>query len=177
MATTVLGTAAYMAPENVEGARPDARSDVYSLGLVLYEMLAGRLPFEGESVAAVTAQRLVKDPIPLRRFNQEVTPQLEAIIMKSLARDPAMRPQTAGELGDMLRTHMAGQQVALWRCGHAAATGRDARCASPTSANRPTAAPPRLGYLDHHRRDHHRGGAFCARLRHNRRRAGVVRGR
>lgn len=113
MATTVLGTAAYMAPENVEGTRPDPRSDVYSLGLVLYEMLAGRLPFEGESVAAVTAQRLVKDPIPLRRFNQDVSPQLEAITMRSLARDPAQRPQTAGEFADMLRAHQGGRRLGL----------------------------------------------------------------
>lgn len=119
MATTVLGTAAYMAPENVEGTRPDARSDVYSLGLVLYEMLAGRLPFEGESVAAVTAQRLVKDPIPLRRFNQDVTPQLERIVMQSLARDPGLRPQTAGDLADMLRQHISGGRVAVAGAGGA----------------------------------------------------------
>ncbi|HEX5939992.1 MAG TPA: protein kinase [Dehalococcoidia bacterium] len=142
MATTVLGTAAYMAPENVEGARPDARSDVYSLGLVLYEMLAGRLPFEGESVAAVTAQRLVKDPIPLRRFNPEVTPQLEAIIMRSLARDPAMRPQTAGELGDMLRTHMAGQQVAL---GAAVMPPPPGSTRAARARPAPISRPPRRG--------------------------------
>ena len=60
LATTVLGTAAYMAPEAIEGSRPTPSSDVYSLAMVLYELLAKRLPFEGTSPAAVGAQRLVK---------------------------------------------------------------------------------------------------------------------
>ncbi|MPZ23870.1 MAG: protein kinase, partial [Dehalococcoidia bacterium] len=150
MATTVLGTAAYMAPENVEGTRPDQRSDVYSLALVLYEMLAGRLPFEGESVAAVTAQRLVRDPIPLRRFNSEVSPQLERIIMRALARDPAERPQSAAEFGDLLRRHASGAPV-----GVAAPTPMMGPQTQATRRARPApmGAPPRR-----------RGGGFWAAL-------------
>jgi serine/threonine-protein kinase len=94
MATTVLGTAAYMAPEAVEGRRPDVRSDVYSLATVLYEMLSGRLPFEGESSAAQTAQRLVADPVPLSK-HVSVPKELEEAIMGGLERDPQKRPQTA----------------------------------------------------------------------------------
>ena len=149
MATTVLGTAAYMAPENIEGARPDARTDVYALAMVTYEMLAGRLPFEGATVAAVTAQRLVRDPIPLRRFNDEVSPQLERIIMQALARDPAVRPQTAGEFAAMLRAHSAGRSVATAAPAAIAAAPAAAR-ARPA----PMGAPPR-------RRS---GGGFWAAL-------------
>ncbi|HET9200326.1 MAG TPA: serine/threonine-protein kinase [Dehalococcoidia bacterium] len=94
MATTVLGTAAYMAPEAVEGRRPDARSDVYSLATLLYEMLAGRLPYEADSAAAVTAQRLVADPVPLSKYVSVPKP-LEQAVMTALARDPDKRPQTA----------------------------------------------------------------------------------
>ncbi|MEX2236341.1 MAG: protein kinase [Dehalococcoidia bacterium] len=102
MATTVLGTAAYMAPETVEGQRPDARSDIYSLAMVLYEQLAGRLPFEGETAAALTAQRLVRDPLPIREA-ADVEEPLAAVIMSALSRDPEARPQTAAELAEALR--------------------------------------------------------------------------
>ncbi|MPZ23058.1 MAG: protein kinase [Dehalococcoidia bacterium] len=107
MATTVLGTAAYMAPEVIEGHRPGRQSDIYSLAIVLYEMLAGRLPFEGESVAGLTAQRLVKDPIPLRRLKRDVSPQLERVIMRALARNPERRPPTAMEFAKQLEQYVA----------------------------------------------------------------------
>lgn len=102
MATTVLGTAAYMAPEAVEGMRPAACSDVYSLAMTLYESLAGRLPFSGESAAALTAQRLVKDPIPLSSI-ADVPADLAETVMKGLERDPAKRTQTAAEFAAELR--------------------------------------------------------------------------
>lgn len=101
MATTVLGTAAYMAPEVVEGRRPDARSDVYSLATLLYEMLAGRLPFEAESAAAQTAQRLVADAKPLAD-NVKVLPAVEEAVMAGLERDPDKRPQSAAEFARRL---------------------------------------------------------------------------
>jgi serine/threonine protein kinase len=107
MATTVLGTAAYMSPEVVEGGRPDARTDVYSLAVVLYEQLAGRLPFEGESMAALTAQRLVKDPTPLRRLKPEISAQLERPVMKALLRNPQKRPASADEFAQDLRNASA----------------------------------------------------------------------
>jgi serine/threonine protein kinase len=101
MATTVLGTAAYMAPEVVEGRRPDARSDVYSLATVLYEMISGRLPFEADSAAAQTAQRLVTDPLPLSKA-AKVSTTVEEAVKAALSRDPDRRPQTAAEFAARL---------------------------------------------------------------------------
>lgn len=102
LATTVLGTAAYMAPETIDGMRPEAPSDVYSLALTLYEMLAGRLPFSGESPAALTAQRLVKDPLPLSESAPDIQPMLAEIVMSALGRDPDKRTQSAQEFGAQL---------------------------------------------------------------------------
>jgi serine/threonine-protein kinase len=100
--TTIMGSAAYLAPEQIEGSRPDPRSDVYSLGLVLYQMLSGRLPFEADSLAALASQRLVQDPRPLHSHAPEVPAPLAAALMRSLARRPADRFPSATAFSDAL---------------------------------------------------------------------------
>ena len=96
--TSTLGTPDYMAPEQVEGKRGDARTDVYALGVMLFEMLAGRVPWEGDNPLAVMAQH-VNAPLPsLRELDQHIPAPLEAIVTKCLRKNPAERYSDAGEL-------------------------------------------------------------------------------
>src|SRR5487761_2794435 len=93
-AGSVMGTATYFSPEQAEGAAVDGRSDVYSLGVVLYEMLVGRPPFVGDSPAAVAHQHVHGSVPPLSEFNDAVPHDLEAIVDEALAKSPAERSQT-----------------------------------------------------------------------------------
>jgi serine/threonine protein kinase/Tfp pilus assembly protein PilF len=95
---TVMGTFTYMSPEQVRGRTLDARSDLFSLGVVLYEMLTGRLPFEGDTATDVADRILNADPPALSRFNYAVPERLDAIVLKALAKDSAFRYQSAREL-------------------------------------------------------------------------------
>jgi serine/threonine-protein kinase len=98
----VIGTARYLAPEQVNGNAVDGRADVYALGLILYEMLTGTLPFSGDSEIATAMMRLTKVPDPVRSVRPEVPPMLDAVVNRSLARDPEHRFPSAGALRDAL---------------------------------------------------------------------------
>ena len=100
---TVLGTSAYMSPEQALGQPADARSDIYSLGCVLYEMLTGEPPFRAEVAAAVMHQHVRVQPKPASERNPAVPPALNALVMEMLAKAPGDRPQTAAEVRDRLR--------------------------------------------------------------------------
>jgi eukaryotic-like serine/threonine-protein kinase len=107
----VLGTAQYFSPEQAQNEEVDARSDLYSLGVVLYEMLTGQVPFTGSSPVAI-AYRHVKDPpVPPSRINPDVTPDIEAIVLRLLAKNPSNRYASARELGDDLIRYIRGEQV------------------------------------------------------------------
>jgi eukaryotic-like serine/threonine-protein kinase len=99
---TMLGTAKYLAPEQVSGNPVDARTDLYSLGIVLYEMVCGRVPFEGDNDTATVLARLHSDPTPPRQVRPDVPPDLEAVILRALRRDPDERPASAAELRSAL---------------------------------------------------------------------------
>jgi serine/threonine-protein kinase len=100
---TIIGTALYMSPEQARGDRPDERSDVYSLGVMLYEMVSGRPPFDGETAITIMFKHL-SDPIPdICQFNAEVPEELIRIIDKVLDKDPAKRYQTPMELAEDLQ--------------------------------------------------------------------------
>ncbi len=103
-ARDILGTIAYLAPEVIQGAPADARSDVYSLGLTVYELVAGRLPFTGSSAAAIAGQRLGTPAAPLRTFAADASRGLEVALARALALSPADRYQTAGEFEAVLRS-------------------------------------------------------------------------
>jgi serine/threonine-protein kinase len=101
---TVLGTAAYLAPEQALGGNAGPEADVYSLGAVLYELLTGRPPYEFESLADVAAQHRDGTIVPVRDLEPTVPSSLEALVMRCLARDPRFRPQSAGEVAAALTT-------------------------------------------------------------------------
>lgn len=99
----VIGTVAYLSPEQIRGQKPDHRADIYALGIILYQMITGRLPFQGENTAATMMQHLTA-PIPdVRQFNRNTPPALVAVIQKALAKEASHRYQLAEELGAALR--------------------------------------------------------------------------
>jgi eukaryotic-like serine/threonine-protein kinase len=107
----VLGTAAYLSPEQAQGQTVDARSDLYSLGIVLYEMVTGKPPFTGDSAMAVAYKHVQETPLPPSSLNADVPPRLDAVVMRALAKNPANRYQSAGEFRDDLMRVIAGQEV------------------------------------------------------------------
>jgi serine/threonine-protein kinase len=102
----VIGTAQYLSPEQARGETVDARSDVYSLGCVLYEMLTGEPPFVGDSPVAVAYQHVREDPVPPSQRHTGISPELDAVVLKALAKNPENRYQTAAEMRtDLIRVH------------------------------------------------------------------------
>ncbi len=105
----VIGTATYFSPEQAQGATADARSDIYSVGVVMYELLTGAPPFSGESPVAVAYQHVQQAPEPPSRLNPNVPPGLEAIVLKAMAKNPDDRYQSASEMVEDIDRLLAGQ--------------------------------------------------------------------
>jgi len=93
----VMGTPDYISPEQVKGKRGDGRSDIYALGVMLYEMLTGKTPFQGQNPFAIMNDRLMNNPIPPRELNPEISLELQEVIYRAMEREPQNRYSTANE--------------------------------------------------------------------------------
>ena len=115
--SSLLGTPDYISPEQVKGARGDQRSDIYSMGIIFYEMLTGRVPFVGPNPLAVMNERVLNDVKAPRDLNPEISPELEEILYRALEREPRHRYATASEM--------------MWDLEHQEQVGVEARGARP----------------------------------------------
>jgi serine/threonine-protein kinase len=97
------GTLDYSSPEQILGQEIDGRSDIFSLGVILYEMLTGERPFQGKHITSVILRLLSKEPLPLTALGPHLPPELKDILSKAMAKDAAQRYQTCAELGQDLR--------------------------------------------------------------------------
>ncbi len=107
--TQILGTAAYFSPEQAKGEPVDARADVYSSGVVLYELLAGRPPFRGESPVAVAYQHVSEAPVAPSEINESIPRSLDTVVLRALAKDPFQRYQDAGAFREALDATVGGK--------------------------------------------------------------------
>ena len=147
----VIGTAQYLSPEQAKGETVDARSDLYSTGCLLYELLTVRPPFVGDSPVAVAYQHVREEPQPPSAFDPEITPEIDAIVLKALVKDPDYRYQTADEMRADIEAALDGRPVAAAAAMAAAPYGYDdrpttaLRAAEPATAMMPPATDPGYG--------------------------------
>jgi serine/threonine-protein kinase len=109
--SAVIGTAQYLSPEQARGESVDARSDVYATGCVLYELLCGQPPFVGDSPVSVAYQHVREDPKPPSIINRDVSPAVDAIVLKALAKNPQNRYQSARDMRADIQRAIAGRPV------------------------------------------------------------------
>jgi serine/threonine-protein kinase len=140
----VIGTAQYLSPEQARGERVDARSDLYSTGCLLYELLTGRPPFLGDSPVAIAYQHVRENPVPPSRLDPEIPPWADSIVLKAMAKDPAQRYQSAAEMRTDIQRALSGVPVAAPRGVGYATTQRMG--AGATMAGGPTRAIPGYEY-------------------------------
>ena len=151
---SIMGTAQYLSPEQAQGHAVSEQSDLYSIGVILYEMVTGQVPFDGESAVTIALKHVSEIPTPPCEINAAISPQLQAVIMRSLAKDPSQRFATADEFIDALEQARAGtmpaeappiaaaagvgESTAIGMSGHtlAAGAGAGAAAASGGYANR-----------------------------------------
>src|SRR5680860_1274873 len=107
----VIGTAQYLSPEQARGETADARSDLYSTGCLLYELLTGRPPFVGDSIVSVAVSHVREEPAPPSSFIPSISPSIDAIVLKALVKDRDDRYQSAGEMRRDIERALAGRPV------------------------------------------------------------------
>jgi eukaryotic-like serine/threonine-protein kinase len=147
----VIGTAQYLSPEQARGERVDARSDLYSVGCLLYELLTGRPPFTGDSPVAIAYQHVRENPIPPSRVDPELPSWADPITLRAMAKDPADRYQSANEMRSDIQRALSGYPVAaqLRPTSTYAAAGAGTRRMDPmgqTQLQGPTGAIPPYEY-------------------------------
>jgi eukaryotic-like serine/threonine-protein kinase len=149
---SVVGTAAYLAPEQARGEEAAPASDVYALGVVIYQLLTGRLPWEGTTLAELAIRRENERPLPPSSYDSAVSQALSTAVLRSLEGDPALRYSTARQLSAALRAGLAGQEppeveaeapTRALAGGTTEATRRLPPSEPPAAPARPAPAPPR----------------------------------
>lgn len=108
---TIVGSVHYFSPEQARGGITAAKSDIYSVGVVLYEMVTGKVPFEGDTPIAIALKHIQDQPLPPSRINPQVTPELERIILRAMEKDVTMRYMSAGDMARDLRKLLPGKQA------------------------------------------------------------------
>ena len=136
---SVVGTAAYLAPEQVRGEEATPATDVYALGVVLYQFLTGRLPYEGSSLAELAVRQQNEKPLPPSTYNDEVPETLGGAVLRALEGDPHRRYASADELASGLRLGLEGEDVTVPRARPRPASS----AATPPPPATSTAPPPR----------------------------------
>jgi eukaryotic-like serine/threonine-protein kinase len=143
----VIGTAQYLSPEQARGERVDARSDLYSTGCLLYELLTGRPPFTGDSPVAIAYQHVKEEPVPPSQVDPEVPAWADAIVLKAMRKDPADRYQSAGEMRNDIQRALSGAPIAAAMPPTASYAGATRRMGSaPTQVAGRTASIPPYDY-------------------------------
>lgn len=157
--TAILGTAAYFSPEQAKGEPVDARADLYSTGVVLYEMLTGRAPFRGESSVAVAYQHVSETPLTPSEINEEIPRALDAVVLRALAKDPYQRYQDAASFRAALTHALTGKAPSRRQLGtltselygpnprQAAETARSLRQLSTDTTMRRTQSGPPVAWV------------------------------
>lgn len=134
---SVVGTPHYMSPEQCMGEELDGRSDIYSFGVVLYEMLTGVVPFNSPTPTAIVVQQVNQAPPPMRDLNANIPPQVEAVVLHALKKQREARPQTAGDLARELMAAVAGAASAPTQSAIPAFNAASAAEQSPAEASAP----------------------------------------
>jgi eukaryotic-like serine/threonine-protein kinase len=137
---SIMGTAQYLSPEQAQGHAVTARSDLYSIGIVLYELLTGRVPFEAEAAVTIALKQVSEAPVPPSAINPAVTPELEAVVLRALEKDPASRFADADEFIAALEA--AGSRIPSPAAIAAAEAAAAAAAALPAAAMAGGAPPP-----------------------------------
>src|SRR5581483_6658978 len=139
---TIIGTPPYMSPEQCRGKELDACSDIYSLGIILYEMLCGEPPFGGDTAVEIVAKHLKDTPQPLRELRPEIPAALERVVMRSLEKDPARRPSSAGMFSRELVDSLADKADTSESPAARTVVGQAARVTSDNKREIPTDSAP-----------------------------------
>jgi serine/threonine-protein kinase len=142
----VIGTAQYLSPEQARGERVDARSDLYSTGCLLYELLTGRPPFLGDSPVAIAYQHVRENPVPPSQLDPEIPAWADSIVLRAMAKDPAQRYQSAADMRTDIQRALSGVPVAAPRTMGYATTQRMAGPGGAAMAAGPTRAIPGYEY-------------------------------
>jgi eukaryotic-like serine/threonine-protein kinase len=140
----VIGTAQYLSPEQARGETVDARSDLYSTGCLLYELLAGRPPFVGDSPVSVAYQHVREVPVPPSQLDPEITPEIDAVVLKALAKDPDDRYQSAAEMRADISRLLSGEQTTAQRTTAVVPMAAGAMAANAYDTPTHVAGPPTI---------------------------------
>jgi eukaryotic-like serine/threonine-protein kinase len=140
----VIGTAQYLSPEQARGETVDARSDLYSAGCLLYELLVGRPPFIGDSPVSVAYQHVREAPVPPSQLDPEITPEVDAVVLKALAKDPADRYQSAKEMKADIGRLLSGQQTTAQQATAVVPLAAGAMAANAYDTPTHVAGPPTI---------------------------------